>query len=78
MDWKKTLLTSIEVWTGAGLTLAGIIALGLGAHGVIAQALAPFGIGLAVSGILVKAAQAAKAARERVKVPIRRDDDRDF
>ena len=75
MDWKKTLLTSIEVWTGAGLTLAGIIALGLGAHGVIAQVLAPFGIGLAVSGILVKA---AKAARERVKVPVRRDDDRDF
>ena len=78
MDWKKYLMTSIEVWTGAGLTLAGLIALSLGAHGVLTQALAPFGIGLALSDVLTKAAQAAKAARERVKVPVRRDDDRDF
>lgn len=78
MDWKKYLLTSIEVWTGAGLTLVGLIALSLGTHGVLVHALAPFGIGLALSDILTKAAQAAKEARERAKVPVRRDDDRDF
>jgi len=75
MDWKKTLLTSTEVWTGVGLTLAGVAALGLGAHSVLAQALAPFGIGLVLSDVLTKA---AKAARERVKVRVRRDDERDL
>ena len=66
------MLTSTEVWTGAGLTLAGLVALGLGAHGVLAQALAPFGIGLALSDILTGA---AKATRERAKVRVRRDDE---
>ncbi len=72
MDWKKSLLTSTEFWTGVGLSLAGVAALGLGAHGVLAQALAPFGIGLVLSDVLTKA---AKAARQRVKVRVRRDDD---
>ena len=72
MGWKKTLLTSTESWTGAGLILAGLAALGLGAHGVLAQALTPFGIGLVLSDILTKA---VKAKRERVKVRIRRDDE---
>lgn len=75
MDWKKTLLTSTEVWTGVGLTLAGVTALGLGAQGVLAQALAPFGIGLVLSDVLTKA---ARAARQRAKVRIRRDDERDL
>ena len=75
MDWKKHLLTSTEVWTGACLTLAGVIALGLGMHGVLVQAMAPFGVGLALSDVLTKA---AKDARERSKVRVRRDDDRDF
>jgi len=75
MDWKKTLLTSTEVWTGVGLTLTGVLALGLGAHGVLAQALAPFGIGLVLSDILTKA---ARTARQRVKVRVRRDDDQDL
>lgn len=74
MDWKKSLGTSTEVWTGLGLTLAGVAALGLGAHGILAQALAPFGIGLALSDVLTKA---ARAARQRVKVRVRRDDEHD-
>ncbi len=71
MDWKKDLLTSTEVWTGATLILAGVAALGLGAHGVLVQALTPFGIGLVLSEVLTKA---ARAARERAKVRVRRDD----
>ena len=74
MNWKKDLLTSPEVWTGTGLILAGIVALGLGAHGDSGQALAPFGIGLILSEVLTKA---ARAARERAKVRVRRDDDLD-
>ena len=72
MDWKKSLLTSPEVLTGAGLVVAGITALGLGVHNVFGQALAPFGIGLILSEVLTRA---AKATRERAKVRIRRDDD---
>ncbi len=72
MDWKKSLLTSTEIWTGAGLIIAGITALSLGVHGVLAQALAPFGIGLILSELLTRA---AKATRDRVKIRIRRDDD---
>ena len=74
MDWKKSLLTSPEVWTGAGLTLAGAAALAFGMHGILAQALAPFGIGLILSEVLTKA---ARAARERAKVRVRRDDEQD-
>ncbi len=72
MDWKKSLLTSPEVWTGAGLIVAGMIALGMGVHNVLGQALAPFGIGLILSEILTRA---AKATRERAKIRVRRDDD---
>lgn len=72
MDWKKSLLTSTEIWTGTGMTLAGVAALALGVHGILAQALAPFGIGLILSEVLTKA---AKAARERAKVRVRRDDE---
>ena len=75
MDWKKHLMTSTEVWTGSCLTLAGLVALALGLHGVLAQALLPFGIGLALSDVLTKA---AKDARQRSKVRVRRDDDCDF
>lgn len=71
MDWKKHLRTSTEVWTGACLTLAGLVASALGMHGVLAQALLPFGLGLALSGVLPKA---ARDARERGRV---RRDDRD-
>ena len=73
MDWKKALLICPEVWTGTALTLAGVSALLLGAHGVLAQALAPFGVGVILSAVAAKAAQ---AARERAKVRVRRDDDR--
>lgn len=73
MDWKKALLICPEVWTGAALVLAGVSALLLGAHGVLAQALAPFGVGVILSAIVSKAAQDARA---RAKVRVRRDDDR--
>lgn len=72
MDWKKSLLTSTEVWTGGALVLAGLGALGLGIHGVLAQALAPFGLGLILSDALTKA---ARAARDRAQVRVRRDDE---
>lgn len=72
MDWKKSLVISAEVWTGGGLVIAGLAALSLGVHGVLAQALAPFGIGLILSELLTKA---AKTTRERARIRIRRDDD---
>jgi hypothetical protein len=71
MDWKKTLLTSTEFWTGTGLLLAGLAALAAGMHGALAQALAPFGVGLILSDVLTKT---AGAARERARVRVRRDD----
>ena len=72
MNQKKSLLSSPEIWTGGGLVLAGLACLGLGVHGVLAQALAPFGIGLILSEALT---EAAKAGRDRIKVRSRRDDD---
>ncbi len=71
MDWKKTLLTSTEFWTGTGLVVAGLAALASGMHGVLSQALAPFGVGLILSDVL---SQTARAARERARVRVRRDD----
>ena len=68
MDWKKTLRSSTEVWTGFGLITAGVTALCLGIHGILVQALAPFGVGLILSGVVGTAAQEAKAR-------IRRDDE---
>lgn len=72
MDRKKSLLASPELWTGGGLVVAGLACLGLGVHGVLAQALAPFGIGLILSEALL---EAARAGRDRIKVRVRRDDD---
>ena len=70
MDWKKTLRSSTEVWTGLGLIAAGLTALCLGVHGILALALAPFGVGLILSDVVGSAAQQARA-----KVRIRRDKD---
>ena len=70
MDWKKALLICPKVWTGAALVVAGVSALVLGAHGILVQALAPFGVGVMMGAV------ASKAARERTKVRVRRDDDR--
>ena len=70
MDWKKTLRSSTEVWTGLGLIAAGLTALCLGVHGILALALAPFGVGLILSDVVGSAAQ-----QVRSKVRIRRDKD---
>ena len=70
MDWKKTLRSSTEVWTGLGLIVAGLTALCLGVHGILALALAPFGAGLILSDVVGSAAQ-----QVRSKVRIRRDKD---
>ena len=70
MDWKKTLRSSTEVWTGLVLIVAGLTALCLGVHGILALALAPFGAGLILSDVVGSAAQQARA-----KVRIRRDKD---
>ena len=73
MDWKRALLICPEVWSGAALVLAGVSALLLGAHGVLAVALAPFGVG--VISKRRRLSKAAQDARERAKVRVRRDDD---
>jgi len=70
MDWKKTLRSSTEVWTGLGLIAAGLTALCLGVHGILALALAPFGSGLILSDVVGSAAQ-----QVRSKVRFRRDKD---
>ena len=70
MDWKKALLICPEFWTGTALVVAGVSALVLGAHGVLAQALTPSGVGVMMSAV------ASKAAHKRAKVRVRRDDDR--
>ncbi len=71
MDWKKALLASTEVWTGVSLVLAGLVALGLGVHGILAHALAPFGVGLLLSDVFTKTTGSARAS----KIRVRRDDD---
>ncbi|MGI4790474.1 MAG: hypothetical protein ACRYFS_16680 [Janthinobacterium lividum] len=73
MDWKKELLTSIEVWTGIGLVLAGLVVRAIGASDLLGLALVPFGIGLILSDAAVKI---AKAAREKAKVRVHRDSDK--
>ncbi len=67
----KTYLRSNEVLAGVGLIVLGLLALAAGRHDIVSQALAPFGIGLILSDALTRA---GKAAREGVKVLIRRDD----
>lgn len=67
MDFKS-FLSSTESLTGIGLIVAGLGALMLGMHDLFAQALAPFGLGLLLSGGV---GRATKTARERV----RRDQD---
>ena len=75
MDWKKELLASTEVWTGVGLILVGLMVRGLGASDLFALALVPFGIGLILSDV---AAKLAKAARDKAKIRVRREDDHNF
>ena len=50
----------------------GLLALGLGRHDMFSQAMAPFGIGLILCDVLTRF---GKAARETVRVLIRRDDE---
>ncbi len=69
---KKSSLLSVEVWAGIGLTIMGLLALLLGRHDLLSQALAPFGIGLILSDVLTRL---GRTTRESVKVLIRRDDD---
>ncbi|MBV9848536.1 MAG: hypothetical protein JO250_02495 [Armatimonadetes bacterium] len=68
----KPFFMSTEVLAGAGLTVLGLLALAAGRHDMVSQALAPFGVGLILSDVLTRA---GRAARETVKVLIRRDDD---
>lgn len=66
-DWAST-----EVLTGVGLIVAGVAAQAAGLHDLFAQALVPFGIGMILSDA---AGRAARAARERVAVRVRKDDE---
>jgi hypothetical protein len=70
MDFKSS-FKSNELLVGGGLIVAGLLALAAGRHDMVSQAMAPFGIGLILSDAL---ARAGKAAREGIKVLIRRDD----
>jgi len=72
MNRKNLTSLSPEIFTGSLLIMAGLAAIGFGAHGILPYALAPFGIGLILSDIVSKAAM---ASRERAKVRVRRDED---
>ena len=67
----KPFFMSTEVLAGAGLTALGLLALASGRHDMVSQAIAPFGIGMILCDVLTRA---GRAAREGVKVLIRRDD----
>lgn len=71
----KSILKSTEIVTGLFLIGAGIAIQIAGIHNVLSMALAPFGIGLILSDILTRA---GRAARQRVKIRIRRDDDKRY
>lgn len=70
MENKSSFLQSTEVLTGTGMVVVGLGMMAAGMHGFLADALAPFGVGLILSDGI---GRAAKAARERVRV--RRDRD---
>lgn len=72
MDKKSSILQSTEVLTGVGMVVVGLGMMAAGLHGYLADALAPFGVGLILSDGI---GRAAKAASERLKVRIRRDKD---
>jgi len=57
--------------TGIAFIVIGLLAQAAHIHGILAVAMAPFGVGLILSDVL---AHVGKATRERVKVRMRRDD----
>jgi len=69
MDFKS-LRASTEIMTGIAFLVVGLLVQAAGIHGILATALAPFGVGLILSDILTRF---GRATRERVKVRIRRD-----
>lgn len=68
----KSFSPSPELLTGIGLVTAGLMAVANGNHDLLSQILAPFGGGLILSDTV---GRAARAARERVKIRVRRDDE---
>jgi hypothetical protein len=67
----KSLRVSTEIMTGLAFIAIGLLTQAAHIHGLLAVAMAPFGVGLILSDIL---AHVGKATRERVKIRIRRDD----
>ena len=67
---SKSILSSTEVMVGAGLVVAGAMAMVAGIHDAFTMALIPFGVGLALSDIVTRL---IKTTRERAKVRVRRD-----
>ncbi len=65
-------MQSNEVLTGVGMIVIGLGMMAAKMHGFLAEAMAPFGVGLILSDGL---SRAAKAARDRVRVRVRRDED---
>ena len=68
----KSFSLTPELLTGIGLVTAGLMALASGNHDLLSQSLAPFGGGLILSDA---AGRLSRAARERVKIRVRRDDE---
>jgi hypothetical protein len=67
---NKSFLQSNEVLTGVGMVVIGLGMMAAKMHGFVAEALAPFGVGLILSDGI---GRAAKKARQRI--PVRRDED---
>jgi hypothetical protein len=67
---NKSFLQSNEVLTGVGMIVIGLGMMAAKMHGFVAEAFAPFGVGLILSDGI---GRAAKKARQRV--PVRRDED---
>ena len=68
----KDFLQSTEVLSGSAMVAVGLVLIVGNVHGFLADALAPFGVGLILSDVFCRA---AKAARDRARIPVRRDDD---
>ena len=67
----KSLRLSTEIMTGIAFIAIGLLTQAAHVHGLLAVAMAPFGVGLILSDVLTRF---GKATRERVKIRIRRDD----
>ena len=62
---NKSFLQSNEVLTGVGMIVVGLGMMAAKMHGFVAEALAPFGVGLILSDGIGRAAKTARRASPR-------------